>query len=405
MKRMQKESQPKRANVMHKNYYQHLGISEDATLKEVKRAYRKLARTYHPDVNKSKDASKRMAELNEAYHVLSDEKRRIEYDARRSNGTPATQEVIVEAGAIRAVHHLTIVGISSPPYTSCFHNDDRELAVASFDNVLRFFDPLSGEQNCEVSLNGGYVSRLRSLGEGKIFAGGVSERACSLWEIQNYKAVRSISKRVEWASHIAIHPEAKNFAVGGVNRVVQVFDLPSGRKRFSRECHDKPVSALAYNSSGNLIASGSTDCKVVFLETKKGEEFGRLRRLGTAPVEIVFSDDDSIIAVAVVDRLIRVYSMKNGQQISSLWGHDSPIESMAFHPKGWLLASGCRLGEIRLWNVLGSKLLSILGGHSGPIKSLAFSKDGSQLCAAGFDKTASIWNIHVGEEHKEENKE
>lgn len=386
---------------MNKNYYQHLGISENATLKEVKRAYRKLARTYHPDVNKSKDASKKMAELNEAYYVLSDEKRRFEYDARRFNGVPTAQETIVEAGAVRAEHHLTIVGIPSPPYSSCFYNDDRGLAVASFDNVLRFFNPLSGEEVCEVSLNGGYVSRLRSVLEGNIFAGGVSERACSLWEIQDYQVVRSISKRVEWASHVAIHPEAKNFAVGGVNRVVHVFDIPSGRKRFSRDCHDKPVSALAYSSSGNLIASGSTDCKVAFLETKKGEEIGRLSKLGTAPVEIVFSNDDSMVAVAVVDRLIRVYSLKNGQQISSLWGHDSPIESMGFHPKGWLLASGCRLGEIRLWNVLGSKLLSVLGGHSGPIKSLAFSKDGSQLCAAGFDKTVSIWNIHVGEDYRE----
>ena len=64
-----------------KDYYQVLGVARDATADDVKKAYRKLARRYHPDVSKEADAAARMSEVNEAYAVLSDAERRAAYDA------------------------------------------------------------------------------------------------------------------------------------------------------------------------------------------------------------------------------------------------------------------------------------------------------------------------------------
>ena len=66
-----------------KNYYEVLGVDKAATADDIKKAYRKLARKYHPDISKEKDADKRMAELNEANAVLSDPEKRAEYDAMR----------------------------------------------------------------------------------------------------------------------------------------------------------------------------------------------------------------------------------------------------------------------------------------------------------------------------------
>jgi curved DNA-binding protein len=63
-----------------KDYYQELSVARDAPAGEVKKAYRKLARKYHPDVSKEPDAEKRMKELNEAYAVLSDPEKRAAYD-------------------------------------------------------------------------------------------------------------------------------------------------------------------------------------------------------------------------------------------------------------------------------------------------------------------------------------
>jgi curved DNA-binding protein len=64
----------------YKDYYQTLGVSRDAKPEEVKRAYRRLARKYHPDVSSEADAEARFKEIGEAYEVLKDEKKRAAYD-------------------------------------------------------------------------------------------------------------------------------------------------------------------------------------------------------------------------------------------------------------------------------------------------------------------------------------
>ena len=67
-------------NVGQKNYYEILGVSQNASMEEIKKAFRKLAFEYHPDRNKTKSAEERFKTINEAYQVLSDPKTRSQYD-------------------------------------------------------------------------------------------------------------------------------------------------------------------------------------------------------------------------------------------------------------------------------------------------------------------------------------
>ncbi|MCU0511049.1 MAG: molecular chaperone DnaJ [Anaerolineae bacterium] len=65
---------------MARDYYEILGIAKTASKDEIKSAFRKLARQYHPDVNKEADAAAKFKEINEAYEVLADENKRARYD-------------------------------------------------------------------------------------------------------------------------------------------------------------------------------------------------------------------------------------------------------------------------------------------------------------------------------------
>ncbi len=68
-----------------KDYYKTMGVARDASQDEIKRAYRKLARKYHPDVSKEKDAEIRFKELGEAYEVLKEPEKRTAYDQLGTN--------------------------------------------------------------------------------------------------------------------------------------------------------------------------------------------------------------------------------------------------------------------------------------------------------------------------------
>ncbi len=66
--------------MQYKDYYKILGVRREASQDEIKKVYRKLARKYHPDVSKEKDAEERFKEIGEAYEVLRDEEKRAAYD-------------------------------------------------------------------------------------------------------------------------------------------------------------------------------------------------------------------------------------------------------------------------------------------------------------------------------------
>lgn len=72
-------------SVQYKDYYEILGVSRTASADEIRRAYRKLAKQYHPDVCKEKDAEARYKEINEAYEVLKDPDKRQKYDTLGMN--------------------------------------------------------------------------------------------------------------------------------------------------------------------------------------------------------------------------------------------------------------------------------------------------------------------------------
>jgi curved DNA-binding protein len=82
-----------------RDYYDILGVSRDASPEDIRRAYRTLARRYHPDVNKEAGAEERFKEIGEAYEVLGNEERRREYDNPSPRFAQGNGDVRVDFGS------------------------------------------------------------------------------------------------------------------------------------------------------------------------------------------------------------------------------------------------------------------------------------------------------------------
>jgi curved DNA-binding protein len=124
-----------------KDYYQTLGVARDAGADEIKRAYRKLARKYHPDVSKEADAEARFKEVGEAYEVLKDPEKRAAYDQLGANWK-AGQDF-------------------RPPPGGGFRPEAREFHFSSgpgggeFGGFSDFFEALFGEGGMAAGMGGG----------------------------------------------------------------------------------------------------------------------------------------------------------------------------------------------------------------------------------------------------------
>ena len=178
----------------YKDYYQIMGVKRDATQDEIKRAYRKLARKYHPDVSKEADAEQRFKEVGEAYEVLKDPEKRAAYDQLGANwkaGQDFNAPPDWDAG----------FEFNGGGYTGGFGTDDRQ--GHPFDNVdasaySDFFESLFGQGFQQAGPRSQSYQQRDYQQQGGFQAKGSDHHAKILIDLEDAMtgATRSISLRV-----------------------------------------------------------------------------------------------------------------------------------------------------------------------------------------------------------------
>ena len=158
------------------NYYDILGVSQDASPSDIKKAYRKLVRQYHPDISKDSEADKKTSEINQAYNTLKDPAKRAEYDemlanpfGRAGHGRDGTGGFNPGQGFEQYYHFDSgHFGDGQPFGSGDFRFDDIFSAFghAGTRRQQRQTDPISGEdQHAELSIDiaAAYTGSERSL--------------------------------------------------------------------------------------------------------------------------------------------------------------------------------------------------------------------------------------------------
>jgi WD40 repeat protein/serine/threonine protein kinase len=201
---------------------------------------------------------------------------------------------------------------------------------------------------------------------------------------------------------VAFSPNGKTLAFGGVDKVVRLIDLATGKQRQElttrpRSAED-PVYTLAFSPDGKVLACGMHQGSILLWDVATG---GELRGLGVPEprlYQVAFSPDGTLLAAALGGSVgaLRVWNVATGNLVfTSRMAGASAAWSVAFSPDGKTLAAGLESGDVHLFDVASGGQFATLSGHGGRVRWLGFHPDGRSLVVAGPlpENTVFVWDL------------
>jgi WD40 repeat protein len=297
--------------------------------------------------------------------------------------------------------------------------DGRALAVADQGRAVRFYDPITGQEQKVVRLMDassnlpGVVDDARRIADGArpqgasvtiYLRGAIAPDAkkaaiadlsvVSLFDIDSGKEVQRLQTPNGVNYALAFSPDSKILAVGSGSArqsgEVALWDVSKGNRRATLSGHRHHVRSLAFSPDGKTLASGSSDQTVKIWDVASGAEKQIIGPFSKGISALAFSRDGRKLAVAAADT-ISIREAATGEEILSIRGYSIHVLGMAFSPDGARLATAGgadeesgKGGGVRLWDLgTGQELLN-LTGPTDVVTDVAFSPDGQRLISSSI---------------------
>lgn len=375
--------------------YEILGVKPKAQPTEVKRAYRKLARASHPDISTDPEAHDRMAQLNQAFEVLSDPVRRMEYDASLGYAKfsePVYAERTERQGGIKLRILRRHTKHSSPIYGLDFDAGNR-LVSGGFDNSIFAWDKHALTLEKRITLDGSGLTSLVAVRPGYFVVAGCHESHYSVWTYKDGQIDSWRRSTDKWVCCVSPSPDGRLLAVGYTDGSHSIHDCSRGARIDEWSAHKDCITSLAWSPRSDMLATGAADSTIRLWMARGGREQMCISRVRGTPKAVAFSPDGKKLAAGGIDLSLRLYNLDEGEVIHTYFGHDKPIEQIGFHPSSKVMASVGRDGVIQLYDIFKGTGHGKLETSFRPLKSIAFSPDGKHMAAGGLDKVLRVWRV------------
>jgi WD40 repeat protein len=225
---------------------------------------------------------------------------------------------------------------------------------------------------------------------------------------------------------VAYAPDGVTLAIGGVDRLVRIWDIETGRLLRSLRGHTHDIRAAVFTPDEQILATGSEDRTIRLWNPKTGEPTKLLfTRYDHNICSLSLSPDGLMLARGSHNKDIKIWEITTGTELMTLLGKDQYdhhwTPCVAFSPDGIHLASGSDIGKIKLWEVLPSGEEKVLhnghwqdiqdddtteyrgffvedeGGFQKPmaywIGAMAFTPDGKTLITGSRDTTVKLFQM------------
>lgn len=334
------------------DYYALLHLQPGCSAAEIRSAYRRLARRYHPDLNPSPDAARRMAALNEAYAVLGNPMRRRAYDLARGHaspvGRPGRRDDTVRGttgGTGEARHHTPTVtptryrsaGVPRPHGGRHSRRLRWTLALVS---VL-----LACAATLLTVLHGGGAAHAPPPPPSypSTVASTAAQPLLTIWQ------------PAESATLLTFSPDAALLAAASRTGTITVWRTDTGEPVATLSGHSGAVQSLVFLAKGRLLVSISIDQTARLWDLAAGREVSRLRMPeedGTA-LSLALSPSGELLAMAHATHVVAVWSLVSHQKIVRfpLPPDAGPVTALRFAPDASLLAATLAGGRTALFRL------------------------------------------------------
>ncbi len=219
-------------------------------------------------------------------------------------------------------------------------------------------------------------------GDGQCWVVGCPFGMIHLWQRGESQPRWTVQAHPKWVSALAITPDGKTVLSCSDTDPVRIWDALTGEPRGTFTIDDQSSNTFALSPDGTTAAV-ATYQHLALVDVQSGNIVRRFPRTGdTGVTAIAFSSDGALLAVALNNRSIEIWSTQSESPPRVLLGHTNSVTSLAFSPDHRTLASASHDGTVRLWQVLlGQGLLSLRGAALN--HSVTFSPDGQRLFACG----------------------
>jgi len=348
----------------------------------------------------------------------------------------ATLKAWVEAGALgpaigeatKTLAPLAIpdikpqVAVVSPVASVRFSPDGKLLAVGGYQEV-RIIDSASGKPLATLSGHADYVRALAFSPDGRMLAaaGGPPQRGgeIKIWDISSIVApgfspanaapslhsgqalkggatlLRTLLGHKDCIYSVAWSLDGKLLASGSYDKMVKLWDAPSGQEVKNLQDHIDAVFAVAFSPDGKHLASGSQDRSVKIWDIVSGQRLYTLSDATDGLTSIAYSPSGKQIAAAGYDKTIYVWEVgdSDGRLLRSLIADEDSILALAWTPDGKMLITSSADGSIRFRDAATLDPVGIIAHQPDWVETLSISPDGTRLAAGRFNGTLSLFDV------------
>ncbi|WP_239469801.1 WD40 repeat domain-containing protein [Archangium violaceum] len=327
-------------------------------------------------------------------HRLVGHEEKVESGAFSADGQrimTAAADRTVRFWSTRSGQLLDVLRIQSGVSATIIDPQFRLLVQAGWDGRIQLFDARSGELLERLDAHRSFAMTVALSPDGLTFASGGRDGSLHVWSRPRTPAEVILRGHQVWVEALAFSEDQA--LVSGGEDGLRLWSLPEGNALEPRSL-GTGISSLAVSPDRKLIAAGGLDGTVRVLEAGSGRQLlalsgvtGSVRALAIAP------DGKSLAAGG--DRDILLWSLPSGSVLGQLTGHTGKIWSLAFEPAGNRLASGGADNTVRLWDLnRRQQILQLDTG--GLVRAVAFTPSDNRLVTAGINQPIRIWDAMDG---------